>query len=427
MTKKISVWLTAVLMIFACAITFELTVVFGGIFSQYEPEVNIPEATTDVTETTEPDVPEEPTFDEELHARVSEKVSEILSLYSRYYVGDINIDDVVEGAAEGVVAYMGDKYGDYHNAEEYTELTTSLSGEFAGVGISVIYNADYMAIELLQVMENSPALEAGLLPNDLIIKVNGEDVASIGYNEAINRIRGEIGTSVTVTVARGDNYEEIFDVTMTRRVVEQQSVTYELIKVEGVYRPIAYVRLLEFNQTSAAQLIEAIAHGQADMAHGFIIDLRNNGGGELNSVITMLDALLPEGPIVRIQYKDGTEKVYESDERCFKDPIVVLTNGNTASASELFVAALRDYGNVIVVGETTYGKGTVQSLIPLGDGDALRVSTSMYLPPFSDNFEGIGVKPDIEVSLDDEYKNLNLFKIPHEKDAQLQAALNLYK
>lgn len=424
MTKKISVWLTLCLVIFACAITFELTVVFGGIFSRYEPEVNIPETTEDVEEIEEPEVL---TFEEELLKKVTDKVKEVVSIYANYYVGDIDADKVVQGAAEGAVAYMGDKYGDYHTAEEYESLMSGYSGEFAGIGVSVIFNTDYYAVEILQVMNNSPALEAGLLPNDLIVKVNGEAVADLGYEEAINRIRGEVGTEVTLTLARGENYTEVFDVAIARRIVEQESVTYEKLEVDGLYKPLAYIRVLDFNEHSPEQFIDAMGEAVGEKVHGFIIDLRNNGGGTLNSVVEMLDALLPEGPIVRIRYKDGTEKVYESDEACFSQPIVVLTNGNTASAAELFVAALHDYGNAIIVGDKTYGKGTVQSVIPFADGSAVRVSTSMYLPPFSDNYEGVGVTPDVEVSLADEYKNINLFKLDYENDAQLQAAIKLYK
>ncbi len=425
MTKKISVWLTLCLVVFACAITFELTVVFGGIFSRYEPEVTIPETTT--AEVVEDEEPEELTFEQELVKKVTDKVKDVVSIYANYYVGDIDIDKVVEGAADGAVAYMGDKYGDYHTAEEYESLMSGYSGEFAGIGVSVIFNPDYYAIEILQVMNNSPALEAGLLPNDLIVKVNGEDVIELGYDEAVNRIRGEVGSEVTLTLARGENYTEVFDVVIERRIVEQESVTYDLIEVDGLYRPLAYIRVLDFNEHSPEQFIDAMGTAVGEKAHGFVIDLRNNGGGTLNSVVEMLDALLPEGPIVRIQYKDGTEKVYESDEACFDQPIVVLTNGNTASAAELFVAALHDYGNAIIVGDKTYGKGTVQTVIPFTDGSAIRVSTSMYLPPFSDNFEGVGVTPDIEVSLTDKYKNINLFKLNYENDTQLQAAINLYK
>ena len=210
-------------------------------------------------------------------------------------------------------------------------------------------------------------------------------------------------------------------------MVEEQSVTYETIEVPTLTAPVAYIRLMDFNDTTASQFTEALRRGQADRVHGYIVDVRNNGGGELSSILEILDVLLPEGPIVRIQYKDGTEKVYESDEKEFKAPMVVLANGNTASAAELFVSALKDYQKAIVVGTVTYGKGTVQSLIPFEDGSALRISTSMYAPPYSDNYEGVGITPDIESELDEQYRGINLFKLAHENDAQLQAALALYK
>lgn len=430
MKKKISVWLALFLMIFACAITFQLTVVFGGAFAREDDIGEVPsEYTTTEATITQPveDQPTEPTLKDEIVERASAKIVELAELYANYYVGELNIDDLVEGVAEGFVAYTGDKYGAYHPEEEYKELTAGYSGEFAGIGVSVIYNSDYGAIEILNVMPDSPALDANLQPDDLIIGVGGENVAAIGYNTAVNRIRGEIGTDVTITIARGENYENVFDVTLTRRKVEEQSVTYEEIKVNGILLPLAYIRLMDFNDKTAEQFNDALSEGLSSHAHGYIIDLRNNGGGELSSILEILDRLLPAGPIVRIQYKDGTEKVYESDALSFDQPIVVLTNGNTASAAELFVSALRDYNKAFVVGETTYGKGTVQSIIKLDDGAALRISTSMYAPPYSDNYEGIGIKPDIEVSLPDEYKNLNLFKVDHENDTQLQAAIKLFQ
>ena len=446
MTKRISVWLTVVLIILTSVITFQLTVIFGSAFvrdnslGSLSPNDRFGNTTTSDTVPTDTNVPEEttapddtpaepkPVTAKDITAAVSAKISTLATYYERYYVGELDIDALVEGAAEGFVAYVGDKYGQYHTAEEYKELTSSYSGEFAGIGVSVVYNSDYGAIEILNVMPDSPALEGGLLPDDLIISVNGESVMAIGYNEAVNRIRGEIGTSVLLTIARGENYEEHFDVTLTRRKVEEQSVTYEEIPIKGLKQPVAYIRITDFNAKTPEQFSSALGEGKTNNVHGFIFDLRNNGGGTLDSVVTMRDMVLPEGPIVRIQYKNGEEKVYESRASCLDEPIVVLVNGNTASAAELFVSALRDYGKATpIIGETTYGKGTVQTIVPLIDGSALRLSTSMYAPPYSDNFEGIGVVPDMEVPLADEYKNVNLFKLDLENDAQLQAAVRVFQ
>ncbi len=431
MTKKISLWLAIFLMVFAMVITFQLTIIFGDVFFRDEPAGQVPTEFTEQTDApAEPDgteAPAEKTLSDEITERVSAKIAEIAELYTKYYVGDLDVDDLVEGAALGFVAYTGDKYGAYHNAEDFAALQQNYSGEFVGIGISAVLNTDYYAIEVLNVMPNSPADEGGFLQNDLILAVDGENVADLGYNEAISRIRGEAGTEVTLTVARGEDYSEVFDLTLTRRAVEEQSVTYETLEVATLFKPVAYIRLMDFNDTTAQQFIDALNQGQADGVHGYIIDVRNNGGGELSSILDILDPLLPAGPMVRIQYKDGTERVYESGENEFNAPMVVLANGNTASAAELFVSALKDYQKAVVVGDVTYGKGTVQSLIPFEDGSALRISTAMYAPPYSDNYEGVGITPDIEVPLDEEYRGVNLFKVAHENDAQLQAALALYK
>lgn len=428
MTKKNSVWLTVLLIIIACAITFQLTVIFGDVFVR---DRTIGEVPTEYTDSTgEPEGPGEilqKTPADEITERVSEKIYALAWLYTNYYVGELNIDDLVEGAAVGFAAYSGDKYGSYHSAEEYASLTEGYSGEFAGIGVSVSFDPDAYAIEILNVMPDSPALEVGLLPNDMIVGVGGVNITEIGYDEAVKRIRGEIGTEVTLTIARGEAYNEVFDVTVTRRKVEEQVVTYETIKVEGISRPVAHIRLLDFNDKTPEQFLEALAQGSSDAVHGYILDVRNNGGGELSSITEILDRLLPEGPIVRIQYKDGTEQVITSDKNDFSGTIVVLANGNTASAAELFVAALRDYGKAIVVGTTTYGKGTVQTIVPFEDGSALRISSAMYAPPYSENYEGVGITPDVEADLADEYKSVNLFKLDHENDAQLQAALALFR
>lgn len=425
MTKKISVWLAASLIIATTIITFLITFVNATDLATNNTAAAV--ANTEASVTEEPQ--KQKASPQEIVSKVSNKISELAYYYSNYYVGDIDVDKLVEGAAEGFVAYSGDKYGQYHTKEEMELLTSDYQGEFAGIGVSVTYNPEYMAIEILSVMDNSPALEAGLLPNDLVIAVNGEDVAYIGYNEAINRIRGEIGTEVTITIARGANYSERLDVTMVRAKVEEQSVTYDEIVADGIIDPIGYVRITTFNNKTPEQFKSAIGEGLTNHIHGFVIDLRNNGGGTLDSVVAMLDMVLEEGPIVRIQYSNGEETVYESDMYGLsrRVPIVLLVNDNTASAAELFTSSLRDYGRAFVVGEKTFGKGTVQTIIRLRDGTALRLSTAMYAPPFSDNFEGVGITPDIEVSLAEEYRSTNLFKLPYENDAQLQAAINLYK
>ncbi len=424
MNKKISVFGTAALVVAVATVTFLCTLLFGGGLVYAEDGAAVLDSAAPAT--TEDALLDEPTMDDIINA-VSTRVTELAYYYSNYYVGNIDIDDIVEGVAEGFVAYSGDKYGQYHTEEEYKELTADYSGTFAGIGVSITYNADNAAIEIISVLPNSPALEAGLQPNDLIVAVEGQSVGYLGYNEAIARIRGEIGTTVTVAVVRDEDFSRRFDVTLTRRIVEEQTVTYKEIETDFLTNPIAYIAVTSFNNKTPGQFKSAVGDGLVANARGFIIDMRNNGGGTLASVLEMLDYLLPAGPMVRIQYKNGEESVYESNDKSVDIPIVILVNGNTASAAELFTASLRDYGRAFVVGDVTYGKGTVQTIIPLMGGSALRLSTSMYAPPFSDNFEGVGITPDIKVSLADEFKNVNLFNLEYENDTQLQAAVNMYK
>ena len=451
MSKKISIWFATVLVVVASVITFQLTVIFSSANT-----TNVKDrfgVTTKQDETTAQDAPivipdetggssgegavtpDEPTDEkrvytaDEIRAAVNRKLSTILAYYDRYYIGELELEAILDGVAEGFVAYSGDKYGQYHDAEEYSAVMGGYSGEFAGLGVHILENPIYGAIEIINVMPDGPAYEAGLLTNDLIIAVDGVTVWEIGYDEAINRVKGAEGTEVTLTIARGENYETQFDVTVVRRKVNEQSITYEEIELDSVAKPVAYIRILDFNAKTPEQFKEAVGEGRSNNVHGFIFDLRNNGGGTLSSVVDMLDYILPEGPIVRIKYGDGSEQVYTSDAYNFlSEPVVVIVNRNTASAAELFTSSLRDYGKATpIIGETTYGKGTVQRIYPLGDGSALRLSISMYYPPFSDNFEGVGIEPDIKVSLADEFKYTNLFKLDHANDAQLQAALRVFQ
>lgn len=409
-------------------VTFMVTLLFGGSLAAAEEPALTAAVSTTVAEGAATAEPTELTA-KEITDKVVYKVQELMAYYNNYYVGDLDVDDLVNGAAAGIVAYSGDKYGSYYTKEELQSVMADYEGEFAGVGISVTYNSIYGGIEIITVFETGPAFKAGLLPNDLIIAVDGVDVAYLGYSAAIDAVRGPVGTDVKLTVARGENYNEHFDVTLTRAVVEEVSVTYEEIASESVVQPIGYVRITTFNEHTPEQFKEAMSKGISADIHGFIIDLRNNGGGTLNSVVSMLDMLLPSGPIVRIQYKNGDETVYKSDmyKMTSRMPIIILVNGNTASAAELFTATLRDYGRAVILGETTYGKGTVQSIIQLRDGSGLRISTSLYAPAYSDNFEGIGITPDVVVTMPDKYKNVNIFTLDKAEDAQLQAAINLYK
>ena len=271
MTKRISVWVLIGAIIVTSAVTFMTTLLFGSSL------VSASETAVEQTEALE--AAQRKLTANEITSKLTAKIRELVIYYDRYYVGEIDVDKLVEGVAEGLVAYSGDKYGDYHPKEEYEAFNTKYSGEFAGIGVSVTYDAEHGAIEVLGVIDGGSALDAGILPNDLIIAVNGEAVAYLGYNQAVENIRGENGSTLTLTIARGENYSQRLEITLERRMISSQSVSYEEISIEEQNEPIGYIRVKEFTNTTYEQFRDAVSESITNNVYGLIIDLRNNGGG----------------------------------------------------------------------------------------------------------------------------------------------------
>jgi len=312
------------------------------------------------------------------------------------------------------------------NAERFKELMRDENADLVGIGILVIYNAEYGAIEIAGVMPDSPALEAGLLPGDLIVRVGDEYVSDLGYYVAIEKMRGEAGTVAEFTVMRpaGDGFFDEIEFTITRRHVTEQTVMYHRYLTEdGTVTDIGIIKILQFDAKTPQQFIAAVDELTREGVDKLVFDVRYNPGGELDSITEILDYLLPEGPIIRAVDRNGKWDTIYSNASSIDLPMAVLVNGSTASAAELFTSALRDYGKAVVVGTRTFGKGTMQSVIPLDDGSAISISTRMYYPPFSDNYEGVGIAPDIVVEMADEVKHINIYKINDWQDTQLQAAI----
>lgn len=331
------------------------------------------------------------------------------------------------------VRLLGDYYGYYYAPTDYSDYTDDLEGEYTGIGVSVSVGAAGYA-EILNVFPGSPAEEVGILPGDIIVAVEGEDFALIGYQNAIDRIRGAAGTTVNLTLER-DGVRIGFSV--PRRAVTE--VTIDSRMLDG---NIGYIRIVSFNERTYEQFVTAHRALDAEGAVAYIFDVRYNPGGTLNSVVAMLEYILPDGPIVHLNYKndiddttidsiydihrgymDGVNRVYYENHAIAK-PMVVLANGGTASAGELFTSSLGDYGVATVIGEQTYGKGVGQTSLPLAnDGSAMVITVFSYDPPTSPNYDGEGIEPDMEVSLSEEAAGKNLYKLTYEEDAQLQAAV----
>ena len=342
------------------------------------------------------------------------KFQRIEDIVKNNYIKDYDLSDAEDAALYAFFEALGDDYTFYMDADEYSATMTDSAGIVAGIGVRAVIDPDTGHICIMTVMPDSPALNAGLEPLDRIIKVSDTEVTAESYSDCINLIKGAVGTDVTFTVKRGDN---VFDVTCTRATVN--NVTVEYCKLQN---DIALIKVTEFVSTTPEQFKSAMQQAQNDGCKSYIFDMRNNPGGNLSAIEEVLDYLLPEGPIINIVYSDGTTDVYNSDADCFDAPMVVLCNGSTASAGELFTAALRDYQKATIIGETTFGKGTMQTVQSLGDGSGFRMSIAYYNPPCNVSYDGTGITPDIEIKLSEEQQKYFYF-LSDGDDPQLQAAI----
>ena len=413
MKKRISIPVFIAVVLFACLVTFQITAV--AMMSAYRNSGS--ETPSSPSQTDEGGRAENSDF----IARVTEKLTELDSEFRSLYIGEIDEDELINGVMLGYIYGTGDDFGEYYDEESYETFMSDLSGEGEGIGINVIYNTEYDCIEVLNIFPDSPASESDLKVGDLIVSV-GEDkepVSEMGYYVAISRLRGKTGTEAVFTVSRGDD-GELIDFRIIRGPFVEVNVYSH---VYGPDATIGVVRINGFDGQTPGQFREAVEELQAKGCEKLILDVRNNPGGELNSIINTLDYMLPEGPIIRIyDADDNLVEQYDSDASCLEIPMVVVVNHSTASAAELFTAALRDYDMAKVVGTTTYGKGCMQTTRALDTGGAYSVTYRTFKPPFSESYHKIGIVPDVEVELDPELEGLNLYKITDEEDNQLRAA-----
>lgn len=345
------------------------------------------------------------------------KLTQMFSMIEAYYVHDYENDAVWEEMYRALARSLADDYSQYFTAAEYESLLDSSDGNFVGIGVHASYDVDTEGVYIFGVMPDSPAEKAGMKKGDIIIAAEGIESSDATYYDLLDAIPGEAGTDVTVTLKRG---EEELTLTMTRAAVASENVIYEKLG-----NGVAHIRILSFADTGVSEeFSKKLAQAQADGCDKFIYDVRNNTGGSLDEICAILDVLLPKGPIINIVDKNGTVQTIESDESFLDAKSVVLCNDLTASAAELFTAALRDYELAETVGVTTFGKGTMQTTRLLPDGSALKLSTAFYNPPSNVSYDKIGITPDHEIALPEHWVN-RFFKMTLEDDVQLQKALEL--
>lgn len=350
---------------------------------------------------------------------ISRTLYNVDSIIRGKYIGAVDDEKLIDSTIAGYIAGLGDKYAYYMDALEYDEyLLENTNGVKTGIGISVVYDNTAGGLYITNVYEDTPAAHAGILPGEVIARVDGKSVLEMGYSLSAERISdGEEGSELTLSVLSADGGERA--VTLARAEIKVFTVSHRMVGTDtGV------VKINEFTSQTPTEFKNAIEDLIVNGAERFIFDVRNNPGGSLDGVSQTLDFLLPEGNIIIINEKSGTQRTISSDTAAFNAPMAVLINGNTASAAELFTAALRDYGKADSVGETTYGKGSMQEIVPLPGGGAASVSVSNYLPPNGVSYDGEGITPTYPVSLSESAAS-HSYRMTDEEDAQLQKALEL--
>lgn len=335
------------------------------------------------------------------------------------YIGEINDDELIDGAIKGYVAALGDPYTVYYTKEEMKEIMQETNGNYVGIGIYMTLDKEKNVITVIKPMEDSPAEKAGILPGDIIVKVDGEGYTGEQMEEASNRIKGESGTKVKLEILRGTETKE-FEIT-------RQKVLISHITTKVLEGNIGYIAISDFDGGCADEFENKYKKLQEQGIKKLIIDIRNNGGGIVDEAIDILDLITDKDSTLLITTdKNNNEEITKAKkDPTIKMPIVVLTNGYSASASEILAGALKDNKKATIVGTTTYGKGVIQELRQLTDGSGLKITTNEYFTPNHNAINKIGVTPDVEVDLSDEAKTK--VNLTEKEDNQLQKAIEVLK
>lgn len=351
------------------------------------------------------------------YKKIEEKTSVLQNIIDRYFLFDEDMTKVEDGIYAGMMNGLGDPYTVYYTKEEYKALNEDTEGKYSGIGAVVSQNPNTKIITIVKIFDNSPANDAGLQVGDIIDKIDGEEVAGTDMDILVKtKIRGEEGTSFKMTVLRGDERKEV-ELDLIRRSIEVETVAGKMLD-----NNIGYIAVSQFDAVTSEQFKSNIESLQSQGMTKLIVDLRGNPGGLLDQVVDMLDYILPDGLVLYTEDKYGKREEYYSDgSHELKIPMVVLVNENSASASEVFTATFRDFEWGTVVGKTTFGKGIVQNVLPLGDGTAVKITTQHYYPPSGYDLHKVGIKPDLEVDLNEGAK------IGTDSDNQLSAAIDILK
>jgi carboxyl-terminal processing protease len=337
--------------------------------------------------------------------------TEVITLIKKNYVDEVKTKDLITGAIKGMVNSL-DPHSGYMSPEAFKEFQTETKGEFGGLGIQIAVKDGVLTV--IAPIDDTPAFKAGIKAGDKIIKIGGESTKDMGIHDAVSKMRGPKGKPITLTILR-EGWKEPKDFTIIRDIIKIKSVKAKMIKDD-----IGYIKLTQFQETTASDLYSALNKLKKDGMKSLILDLRNNPGGLLNSAVDVAGQFLPPKKlVVYIKNKSGEKIEYltEDEMPSYEDlPMVVMVNHGSASASEIVAGALKDWNRAVILGVQTFGKGSVQSLVPLSDGSGLRLTTAKYYTPKGISIQNVGITPDIVVKL--ETKNSKEMAVIREKDLE---------
>ena len=327
------------------------------------------------------------------------KIGALESIIDESFIDSVSDNAIENGIYSGIMEALDDPYAEYYTPEEWIEMQNDTQGIYYGIGAYLVKDLETLYPRITGVIKNTPALESGLLEDDYIVEIDGTDVYDMDLSEVVSMIRGPEGTKVHLTIVRGEVGErEELEYDVERRKVETPTVEYEN-KGDG----IAYIAIGEFDVVTIDQFKEALDQAKADQMKGLVLDLRSNPGGSLGACVQIARMILPKGTIVYTEDKNGDQDIYESDGTQELDvPMVVLVNGNSASAAEILAGAIKDYDKGVLLGTTTYGKGIVQRIFTLTDGSAVKLTISHYYTPLGNDIHKVGIVPDEELKFDGE-------------------------
>lgn len=353
----------------------------------------------------------------------SQDISQLLDTYrsviNKYYLGEVDEESLKEGAIQGYIEGLGDPYTEYISKEDMEDYLQDTMGNFVGIGIYMVQDTKTNQIMVLSPIKGSPAERAGIKPGDYIISVNGEECTASDMTVIATKIKGEEGSTVKLQILRG---EETLDFEITR-----ENVIINPVEEEVLENNIGYIEFSSFDEDTAEQFKTKFEELQAQGITSLIIDLRNNGGGIVEEALDIAGYIADKDSVLLYEVdKDNNEEVEKNDDNpIINMPVIILTNENTASSSEILAGALKDLGKAKIVGTTTYGKGVIQQILTLPDGSGLKITTEKYLTPNRTEINEVGIEPDETVELPESVESI--FNVERSQDTQLQKAIEMLK